>query len=115
MSDTATRTTSSVVWFELPADDSARARSFYGSLLGWRFQAFGDDDYHVSPEAGGAIHAGQRGLLAYFGVDDRHGSRTRPRARRRGAGETQEIAGVGRFAICTDTEGNAFGLYEDAA
>jgi predicted enzyme related to lactoylglutathione lyase len=29
-----------VVWFELPAKDTKRAREFHGQLFGWQFQAF---------------------------------------------------------------------------
>jgi uncharacterized protein YndB with AHSA1/START domain len=38
MTDGATQaTTGKIVWFEIPARDTARARGFYGELFGWRF------------------------------------------------------------------------------
>ena len=77
----------SVVWFELPAAETRRAREFYGRLFGWKFEPFGDEDYHITYEAGGAIYGapGEKGLLAYFGVDDIDAAIARVRdARRRG-------------------------------
>jgi uncharacterized protein len=108
---------SSVVWFEAPAADSHRSQAFYGQLLGWQFQPYGEQDYHVSSDAGGAIHgaADQKGILAYFGVEDVDGARGRVLELGGSAGEVQEIPGVGRYLHCTDTEGNSFGLYQDGA
>jgi predicted enzyme related to lactoylglutathione lyase len=30
----------SVVWFEIPADNVNRARTFYGKLFGWKIEKF---------------------------------------------------------------------------
>ena len=70
----------------------------------------------VTEEGGGAIAGapGQTGLMAYFGVDDVDAALEQVRSLGGAAGETLEIAGVGRYVQCTDTEGNAFGLYQDA-
>lgn len=116
MSETATQPATGVVWFEVPAGDSERARSFYGGLFGWAFQPFGDQDYHVSESAGGAIVGapGQKGVMAYFGVQDMDAALAQVRELGGEAGEKLEIPGVGLYAQCTDTEGNAFGLYQDA-
>jgi predicted enzyme related to lactoylglutathione lyase len=36
----------SVVWFEIPADNSERANRFYGSLFDWKIKPFpGERDY----------------------------------------------------------------------
>jgi predicted enzyme related to lactoylglutathione lyase len=29
---------SSIVWFEIPADDVERAKSFYGALFAWKIE-----------------------------------------------------------------------------
>ena len=120
MSETATDTAGRIVWFELPAGEPARATAFYGELFGWQFQPFGGEEYQVSEGAGGAVHAegmggASGGLLAYFGVDDLAAEVERVRALGGTAGEPQEMPGIGSFAVCADTEGNAFGLYEDGA
>ena len=105
---------SGVVWFGVPAADTQHARDFYGRLFGWTFEPFGSDDYHMASEAGGAIHAapGEHGLLTYFGVDDIDVAVTRVRELGGEAGPAQEIPGIGRYAHCSDSEGNRFALYE---
>jgi predicted enzyme related to lactoylglutathione lyase len=107
--------TSSVVWFELPAADTERARAFYARLFGWNFEQFGGEDYHMTYEAGGAVYGapGEKGLLAYFGVDDVDGAIARVRELGGEAGEKQAVPGVGEYAQCSDPEGNRFGLYRD--
>ena len=30
---------SSIVWFEIPADNVERARTFYGKLFGWKIES----------------------------------------------------------------------------
>jgi uncharacterized protein len=115
VSETISETAGKVVWFELPAEDTARARDFYGRLFGWRFQAFdGPTEYHLTYEGGGAIHPGnvQDGPLVYFGADDIDASVARVRELGGEASDAEEIPGVGSYSRCTDTEGNAFGLYQ---
>ena len=34
------RAASSIVWFEIPADNPERAKKFYGSLFGWNIKLF---------------------------------------------------------------------------
>lgn len=117
MTDNATSTTGKIVWFELPASDTQRARSFYGELFGWQFQPFEGQDYHMTYEAGGAIFAApsQNGPIVYFGVDDVDEAAARVKELGGTGGEKQEIPGVGYYAICTDPEGNSIGVYENAS
>ena len=114
MSETLNETAGKVVWFEVPAADTSRALGFYGDLFGWQFQDMdGPMEYHMTYEAGGAIYPGEgKGLLAYFGTSDIDASLARVAELGGQAGEKQEIPGVGRYAVCTDTEGNSFGLYQ---
>ena len=60
-----------IVHFEIPADDTAKSREFWGSLFGWQFQAFpGPSEYHmtqIGESTGGAItnmEPGKRGTRA---------------------------------------------------
>ena len=48
------KTTPSICWFEIPADNPDRARKFYGSLFGWRIEKFpGVTDYwHIDTGSG---------------------------------------------------------------
>jgi predicted enzyme related to lactoylglutathione lyase len=66
-----------IVHFEIPADDAAKGREFWGSLFGWQFEVSpGPFEYHMarmSDQAGLAItnmEPGKRGTRAYFDVDD---------------------------------------------
>ena len=40
MSTQTKPTSDSIVWFEIPADDVERAKSFYGELFGWKIERF---------------------------------------------------------------------------
>jgi predicted enzyme related to lactoylglutathione lyase len=103
---------------ELPADDTKRARQFWGSLCGWEFQSMESPmEYHMFPgEPGGGIYPsqeGERGPVVYFGSDDIDADLARVRELGGNADEKMPIPGMGWFARCTDTEGNAFSIYQD--
>ncbi len=107
-----------LVHFELPAQDSARAKEFYGSLFGWQFQSYGEMDYHmlqVDDQQGGAISGMQPGENAtiYFDVDDIDEAVARVRKLGGKADDRQPIPGIGWFSRAEDTEGNRFSLYQD--
>jgi predicted enzyme related to lactoylglutathione lyase len=111
-----------IVHFEIPAGNTARARGFWGSLFGWEFQEFpGAMEYHmaqVSETAGSAIYGAEgdvRGTRAYFDVDDIAAGRDRVSELGGQAGDPMPVPGMGWFAICADTEGNEFGLWQSDA
>ncbi|MDG6257924.1 MAG: VOC family protein [Methanomicrobiaceae archaeon] len=117
-----------IVHFDLPADDTRRAMAFYRELFGWKFEKSGGpyDDSLIetaaldgSPGIGGGL--GKRGdpgqrSMNYVGVADLDatlaqvealgGSITMPRT---------AVPGFGFLAVCTDTEGNPFGVWEEEA
>jgi predicted enzyme related to lactoylglutathione lyase len=110
-----------LVHFELPADDAARAQDFWGNLFGWKFKSWGDDaptPYYMTGaggEPGGAIYpsdTGERGPIVYFSTEDidAHVAQINELGGR--AEAKQPIPGVGWFARCWDTEGNAFSLFQ---
>ena len=102
-----------ITWFEIAGGDGGRARGFYGGLFGWTFEPFEDGgDYQMTQ--GGAVYTnpGGKGILVYFGTSDIDASLAKVRELGGEAGEPQEIPNVGRYAHCSDTEGNAFGLYQ---
>ena len=102
-----------IVWFEVASADGGRARAFYGDLFGWAFEPFEDGgDYQITD--GGAVYTNPdgKGILVYFGTSDIGASVARVRELGGQAGEPHEIPNVGRYATCSDTEGNAFGLYQ---
>lgn len=66
-----------IVHVEIPADDTAGEKDFWGSLFGWNFEEFpGPFEYHmtrISGQTGGAItnmEPGKHGMRLYFDVED---------------------------------------------
>jgi predicted enzyme related to lactoylglutathione lyase len=108
------------VHLEIPADDTAKAREFWGSLFGWEFNAFAGapTEYlmaQIDDRSGAAIYAadgGKRGTRAYFSVDDIHAGIARVNELGGEAGEAMPVPGMGWFSLCTDVEGNEFGIWQ---
>jgi predicted enzyme related to lactoylglutathione lyase len=109
-----------LVHFELPANDPARARSFWTGLFGWRFDddAFPGTSYWLTrtgEDQGGAIYPTDgpvRGPIVYFDCEDIEAALARVGEHGGETGEKQPIPHVGWFAMCADTEGNTFGLFQ---
>ena len=121
-----------VVHFEIPVDDVARAKDFYGSVFGWELNTvpIGEGEYttvttspvdeSMMPTEKGAINGGlmQReertpSPVITIGVDDIDASLKGVEA----AGGTvvtprTQIPDMGAFAYFTDPEGNVMGLWE---
>ena len=115
-----------VVHFAIHADDVERARRFYESVFGWRFEAWGPPGfYNVDtatsgrPGIHGALHArseplsgsGMRGFTCTVAVENLTEIRDRVVAN---GGSVQhdeiEIPTVGRHIGLLDTEGNEFAV-----
>jgi len=113
-----------VVHFAIHADDVERARRFYESVFGWRFEPWGPPGfYNVDtgsddrPGIHGALHAraeplegsGMRGFSCTVAVDDLAETRDRVIAHG-GAVQHDEMAipTVGTHIGFVDTEGNEF-------
>jgi predicted enzyme related to lactoylglutathione lyase len=121
-----------IVHFEIPADDVARAKEFYGSIFGWQLEDMQGMDYtsvrtvavdeQQMPTEPGAINGGMMTRTsdtpspvitinvdsidrALGEVEAGGGSVVQPR---------QEIPDMGAFAYFKDTEGNTMGLWENA-
>jgi uncharacterized protein len=122
-----------VVHFEIPTDDVARAREFYGSTFGWQLQPIEEMSYTLvttapadekthQPKDPGAINGGimERSertphpiiTIEVDSIDDSlkkveagGGSMVMPRA---------DMGGNGWFAYFKDSEGNVLGLWENA-
>ena len=106
-----------LVHIELPAQDTQRARDFWGALAGWEFQSWdGPMEYHMfQGEPGGAIYPqqqGEQGPIVYFLADDIDADVARIRELGGQADEKSPIPGVGWYARCSDPEGNSFSLFQ---
>ena len=118
----------SIIWFEIPADNLARAKKFYGALFGWKIAPFPG---MTSPEAQSYLHIDtggpdaspdggmmkrmhpQQPITNYVSVP----SVTRFMARVKKLGgricvSRTAVPQMGYFAVCQDTEGNTFALWE---
>jgi|ERR671925_443383 predicted enzyme related to lactoylglutathione lyase len=108
-----------VVHLEIPADDTAKAREFWGGLFGWQWQATeGPFEYHmtrISDQTGGAVtnmEPGKRGARVYFAVDDVNAGAARVKELGGQSDDPRPVPGMGWFAICKDVEGNDFGIWQ---
>jgi len=115
-----------IVHFDIATDEPQRAKSFYESLFGWKMDMPpGMEDYYLfetkgldgKPGPGGGLGKRQdpsQRITAYIGVDnidaylakvvELGGMVVMPR---------MPVPGWGHLATCVDTEGNAFGLWQD--
>jgi predicted enzyme related to lactoylglutathione lyase len=118
----------SIVHFEIPADDVERARKFYSTLFGWKIEKMegeGEMDYWIISQSGDSSDKSSLGgglmkrkdpqqpALNYVGVPsiDEYSKKVNELGGKVVMPKT-EIKGYGFFAVCTDTENNAFALWE---
>ena len=121
----------SVMWFEIPYDNSARAQKFYSETFGWQINQLPDMDYHMAlttdsdpqtmqPKNPGAINGGMlkkdptgENPILVIGVDsvDEHIKKVED-----AGGKTimpkMSIGQFGFYARVADTEGNIIGIWE---
>ena len=118
----------SLVWYEIPADNLERAKKFYSSLFGWKIAPLpGMTDAGAQNclyiDTGGRNNTPDGGMMPrrhphqpitqYVGVE----SVTRSAAKVEKLGGKICVAWtavpqMGYFAVCQDTEGNTFALWE---
>lgn len=119
----AKKPAANIVWFEIPADDLDRAKTFYSKLFGWKINPLPHmaDYFHLdtggpdaSPDGGlmKRMHPSQ-GITSYVSVP----SVTKFAAKIEKLGGTickpkTAVPGMGYLAICQDTENNTFAIWE---
>jgi len=114
-----------VVWFEIPANNVDRARSFYGKLFGWKIDKFpgpstkpywlintGNDD----PSRNGGMMERQfpnHTITNYIGVPsvEKAAAKVEKLGGKVCMGKTA-VPQMGYFVLCNDTENNQFALWE---
>jgi len=126
MSKSEKKQDASIVWFEIPADDPERAKSFYSNLFGWKINPFpGSGDYSHIDTGGaddtpdGALKRRQRPeepIVNYVSVNsvDKFADKIAKLGGKVCMAKTA-VPQMGYFAVCQDTEGNSFGLWESDA
>jgi predicted enzyme related to lactoylglutathione lyase len=108
------------VHFEIPSDDTAKGRAFWGGLFGWEFgdPYPGPGEYYparLTDESGVAVtnmEPGKRGIRTYFDTDDIKASAKKVTELGGEAGEVMPVPAMGWFSVCKDSEGNEFGLWQ---
>jgi predicted enzyme related to lactoylglutathione lyase len=108
-----------IIHFEIPAQDTARAKSFWGGLFGYEFQSMdGPTEYHMfqtGENEGGGIYPqqqGETGLISYFAVEDIEAARAKVEELGGKTEAKEPVPGMGWYARVTDTEGNEFSLWQ---
>ena len=109
-----------VVWFEVMGQDADKLRSFYGDLLGWKFQLQEPQNYGVVEAGdngiGGGVGQAPQGpgwTTFYTKVEDLDAAVLR--ATDLGSSLLMPITDLPdlRIAVVTDPEGRAVGLCAD--
>jgi len=111
-----------LIWFEIPADDVERARRFYGALFGWQINKMpGMDYWHI--DTGGADASPDGGMMARKDPRQQITNYVFVESVNKAAAKVKKLGGricmpktavpgMGYFAICMDTENNAFAVWE---
>jgi predicted enzyme related to lactoylglutathione lyase len=101
--------------FELGVPDAARAKRFYGELLGWAFETtHGENAWVDTGGVRGGVHGGddERRVVLYLRVDDVDEAVRRVRELGGDAADPGPAGPGGRFVSCRDDQGVEFGLHE---
>ena len=122
------KTAASLVWFEIPADNLERAKKFYGALFGWKIAPFPgftgpEAQNYLHIDTGGPDASPDGGLMGRMHPDQAITNYVNVPSVTRFAAKVEKLGGrickpktavpeMGYFAICQDTEGNMFALWE---
>lgn len=114
-----------IVHFDVPAEDIERAKKFYASLFDFKYQMVPEFQYNLItttnldgiPGVGGGLGkrmAAEQRMMNYFGVKSIDASIQQvTKLGGKLTGPKMPVPGMGWLANCVDTEGNAFGLWEE--
>ena len=109
-----------IVHVEFPSADADRAQRFWSGLFGWSFEDSGMPgmDYRIgqADEQIGVAVFPSEDLSGYpnyyFQVDDIEASMVKVRELDGKTEEKMPVPGMGWFALCKDSEANAFHLWQ---
>jgi predicted enzyme related to lactoylglutathione lyase len=108
--------------FEIPADDIARAREFYRTVLGFEYEPWGDDMGVLRQPDGEGVNGDlhQRSVVPHptvvFTVDRIEDVvAAAVAAGGEQVGEIQALGDNARWVYVRDSEGNAIGLYDEGS
>lgn len=110
---------SSIVHFEIPAEDLQRAKVFYSNLFGWKIESMKGMDYMIIDTFGAPgggmmkrMHPDQQ-IIDYIGVPsvDEYSAKVEKLGGKIIVPK-KAVPGMGYFVVCKDTENNSFGIWE---
>lgn len=119
-----------IVHFEIPADQPERAKQFYAELFGWRIEKYADatkepmeywtittTDQKGDEALGGGMmrrQSPQQPITNYIDVPsiEEYSVKVKTLGGQVVVPKTA-VPGMGYFALCLDTENNAFAIWED--
>ena len=114
----------SIVWFEIPADNVERAKSFYGKLFGWKITPMpGATKPYWIIETGGAADTPDGGMMERQHPDHGITNYVSVSSVTEAAAKVEKLGGkicmqktavpqMGYFVVCQDTENNTFAVWE---
>lgn len=120
---TKKKTAASIVWFDIPTDDLARAQTFYKKLFGWKISPFRGMKDFLHIDTGGADASPDGGMMPRKQPGHTVTNYINVPSVSRFAAKIEKLGGkicmaktavpeMGYFAICQDTEKNMFGIWE---
>ncbi len=106
-----------IVHVEYACKDVDRGQAFWSGLFGWEFgAAMPEMDYRMaqtSASSGAAVFGGEPGHPRYYyDTPDLEAASAKVRELGGEAGDKTPVPTHGWFAHCTDSEGNAFSLWQ---
>jgi predicted enzyme related to lactoylglutathione lyase len=123
MSSSKKKAAASLVWFEIPADDLGRAKTFYGKLFGWKIAPVPGMPDYLLIDTGGPDASPDGGMMARKHPQQPITNYVSVPSVATAAAKVKKLGGkicvektavprMGYFVICQDTEGNQFALWE---
>jgi predicted enzyme related to lactoylglutathione lyase len=114
----------SIVWFEIPADNPERAKSFYAKLFGWKIKKFPGTKmpyWHI--DTGGGNDTPDGGMMQRQSPQQPITNYIMVASVEKAAEKVRKFGGkvivpkapvpqMGYFVVCQDTENNVFALWE---
>ena len=107
-----------IVHIEYPCKDVARGQAFWGGLFGWQFgeSAMPGMEYRMAQTGEGSgvavLEAQPGNPVYYYDTPDIEASMARVNELGGRAGDKTPVPTHGWLSHCTDSEGNAFSLWQ---
>lgn len=126
MSKSKKKIPASIVWFEIPADNLARAKKFYSTLFGWKISPFRGMKDFLHIDTAGSDESPDGGMLPRKGPPHTVTNYVNVNSVEKYSAKIEKLGGnicmpktavpqMGYFAVFQDTEGNMFGIWESDA